>query len=52
MAQTVSQVGQPLLQQDGLLYKKLLVDQVMGIDEVKYDVLLIVATTEGKLIVN
>lgn len=47
MKPAVSQVNQPLLQEDSLLYQKLLVDQVVGYDGIKYDVLLIVATSQG-----
>lgn len=47
MMPPVAQVDDPLTHEDGLLYKKLLVDQVVGVDGVKYDVLLIAATSSG-----
>ena len=47
MMPPVSQVGDPLTQEDGYLYKKLLVDRVVGVDKVTYDVLLIAATSTG-----
>ena len=47
MMPPVSQVGDPLTQEDGYLYKKLLVDRVVGVDKVTYDVLLIAATSSG-----
>lgn len=45
MLPPVEQVGQPLVQEDGLLYQKLSVDQVIGLNGVKYDVFLIAATS-------
>lgn len=47
MMPPVSQVGEPLTQEDGYRYKKLLVDQVVGVDNITYDVLLIAATSTG-----
>ena len=47
MMPPVSQVGEPLTHEDGYLYKKLLVDQVVGVDNITYDVLLIAATSSG-----
>ena len=47
MEPVVAQARSPLIQEDGLLYQRLVVDQVTGIDNVKYDVLIIAAIDEG-----
>ena len=48
MEPVVAQARSPLIQEDGLLYQRLVVDQVIGVDDEKYDVLIIAAIDEGK----
>ena len=48
MEPVVTQARSPLIQEDGLLYQRLIVDQVTGVNGVKYDVLIIAAIDEGR----
>ena len=51
MEPVVQQMGDPLVKLDGLLFQRITVDTVVGTNGKTYEVILIAANEEGKLLI-